>query len=328
MRICILRLSALGDIVMCLPLVRTLQKNFPDAEITWIIGETFFPLFEKVEGVNIIPIAKIRSFSDYVAAYKKLAPYRFDLLLATQASFSAHLLYTLIDAKRTIGYDSKRSKDFHGLFIDERIEFHKEHTVDGFLRFAKTIGAKQMCYDGSIPLEEESNPYDFPYFVVNPCSSKKEKDWNYENYIPVINQTKEKYGFTPILTGVKADKAICAYLEKECGALNLCGGTTLQELGTLLKHAKFLLSPDTGPAHIASALGTPVIGLFAPTSSKMTGPYFSKDFIIDKHEEVLEKYATPKELKLGWNVRIYHFDAMNLITIEDVQHAIRDLVAL
>ncbi len=326
MRICILRLSALGDIVMCLPLIRTLQKSFPHAEISWIIGETFYPLFEKVEGVHFIPLAKIRSWKDYIRAHKKLAPYQFDVLLATQASFSAHLVYTLIDAKRKIGYDRLRSKDLHPLFIDERIESHKEHTVEGFLRFAKTIGAERISYDGSIPLPETKRGYDFPYFVINPCSSKKEKDWDYSNYISIIAWVKENYQITPILVGSPADFAVCDYLEKEGGALNLCGKTSLIELAALIKDARFLLSPDTGPAHIASALGTPVVGLFAPTSSKMTGPYFSREFLVDKHAEVLSKYATPKELKLDWNIRIYHKGAMKLISIEDVQRAIHDVL--
>lgn len=327
MRICIVRLSALGDIVMCLPLIRTLQKNFPTAEITLIVGKSFYPLFEKLEGVHVIGVPKIKSVKDWLDVRKKLKAYHFDILLAVQASFSAHLIYTLIRAKRKIGYDSVRSKDFHSLFINERVPFSKEHTLEGFLGFAKKIGAKEMVLDGAVPLgDEKYEVIKTPYFVVNPCSSKLEKDWSYENYIPVISYVQEKYGLTPVLIGVSQDKEICEMIEKKCSCLNLCGKTNLKELAHLLKEAKLLLSPDSGPLHIASSFKTPLVGLFAPTSSFITGPYFSNKICVDKHAEVLEKYASKKERKKGWNVRIYHKEAMSLITVEEVQKKISGLL--
>lgn len=321
MRICLVRLSALGDIVMCLPLIRTLQKNFPEAEITWVIGKPFYPLLEKLEGVRFIVLPKVKSWGDLRRARALLKPHFFDVLLATQASFSAHIIYSCISAKRKIGYDKFRSKDFHGFFIDERIEFHPEHTVEGFLRFAKTIGAKEMVFDGSIPLIEKSK-IEKPYFVINPCSSKREKDWNYSNYAAIIRYVKEEFGMEAVLTGTTVDKSVCDQIEKGSPCINLCGKTSLQELGAILQSAKFVLSPDTGPAHIASGIGTPVIGLFAPTSPLLTGPYFSKEHLINKHPEVIARYAKSKQ---NWNVRIYHKEAMNLITIKDVQEKIRSL---
>lgn len=326
MRICILRLSALGDIVMCLPLLRTLQKSFPHAKITWMIGKPFYPLLDKIEGVEFIPISKIKSFKDWLAIKFLLKQREFDVLLACQASFSAHLIYPLIKAKRKIGYDKFRSKDFHALFIDERIPFKKEHTLEGFLSFAKALSANSISFDSQIPLagEEEkwAEQFEAPYFVINPCSSKKAKDWNYENYIPIIEFVKKKYKLNPILIGGPADQIVCSEIQRQTGAINLSGMTSLGQLTALLKNAKFLLSPDTGPAHIASAIGTPTIGLFAPTSSHITGPYFSKSAVIDKHDEALKLYGSANEKKLGWNVRIYHKEAMNLIGVHDVKEKI------
>ncbi len=324
MHICIVRLSALGDIVMCLPLIKTLQKNFPNAKISWVIGKPFHPLLQDLIGVDFIPMPKIKSVSDWLFAKKLLQNYKFDVLLATQASLSANLLYPLISAKRKIGYDSLRSKDFHGLFVNERIAFHKEHTVDGFLRFARAIGATEMCYECKIPLAQEYKSD--PYFVINPCSSKRAKDWNYENYLPIIRYVKEKYGLIPILTGGPSDHSVCEQLAKDSSCLNLAGKTSLKELASILKSAQFVVSPDTGPAHIASALGTPVIGLFAPTSSKITGPYFSSSTIIDKHDEVLKRFATAKQKALAWNVRIYDKNAMDLITVGDVIEKIDQII--
>ena len=329
MRICIVRLSSLGDIVMCLPMIRTIQKSFPAAEISWVIGDSFYPLLEKLDGINFIPLPKIKSFKEFLFAKKILKSYRFDILLAMQASFSAHLIYSLINAKRKIGYDRFRSRDFHGLFVNERIPFFKEHTVEGFVRFATTIGAREVSFDGGIPLGlkevEWAKQFQSPYFVINPCSSKREKNWSFGNYLPIIEYVINKYGLMAVVTGGSLDKAGCDQIANASGCLNLCGKTSLRELAALLKGSKFLLAPDTGPAHIASALGTPVIGLFAPTSSLLTGPYFSKDQVVDKHSEVLDRLASTKEKKLGWNVRIYHKEAMDLISIDDVIQKIETL---
>ena len=119
MRIGIVRLSALGDLVMCLPLIATLKKSFPNAEITWIIEDKFYPLFDKIDSIQFIPVSKIRSLSDWIHTKKMLKNERFDVLLCCQASMSANLLYPMIKAKRKIGYDKMRSKDFHNLFIHE-----------------------------------------------------------------------------------------------------------------------------------------------------------------------------------------------------------------
>ncbi len=312
---------------MCLPLLRTLQKSFPHAKITWIIGKPFLPLLEKIEEVEFIPISKIKTVKDWLSIKSLLKGREFDVLLACQASFSAHLIYPIIQAKRKIGYDKFRSKDFHALFINERIPFIKQHTLEGFLSFAKTLDAKFISYDSEIPISEEdkkwAEQFETPYFVVNPCSSKKAKDWNYLNYIPVIEYVKKEFGLKPILIGGPSDQSICNEICKQTEALNLAGMTSLRQLTALLKNAKFLLSPDTGPAHIASALRTPTIALFAPTSSLITGPFFSKSTLIDKHSEALNQYGSTKEKKLGWNVRVYHKEAMNLIGVEDVKEKIQ-----
>jgi heptosyltransferase I len=177
MRICLVRLSALGDVVMMIPLVRTLRKNFPDAEITWVIDRCFLEIVEHLEGVSFLPVKKIRNPIDYFKMKKLLGFYSFDLLLATQASFAAHLFYTLIQAKRKLGYDAIRGKDFHSLFVNETIEYAKEHTVDGFLRFATAMGAKEKVLDGSVPLTNADRKWvtdhlpQSGYFVINPYST-------------------------------------------------------------------------------------------------------------------------------------------------------------
>jgi len=335
MKICLVRLSALGDIVMMLPLIRTLQTNFPKAEITWVIDRHLSQIVEKLEGINFIRIKKVRSLKDFIRVKRLLSDLSFDFLLATQASMSAHLLYPLIRAKEKIGYDAKRSKDFHSLFVHRRIPFVKEHTVEGFLSFAKEIGADNLSLDGTIPLDASDRSWAKKimgrdkFYVINPCSSKAGKDWPLERFKEVALELG-KLKYRVVLTGALTDRPVCEKLAKMVGdnVVNLSGKTTLRQLAAIVEGAQFVISPDTGPAHIAASMGTSVIGLFAATRSELTGPYFSKNYLIDKHEEALRLYKNSKEPELEWNSRVYHEDAMKLIEVnevlEKVDHCIRE----
>src|SRR4051812_16568671 len=105
MKICFVRLSALGDIVMMLPFVRTLQKAYPEAELTWVISKALYPIVETLEGVRFIQVDKVRSLKDLLTTYHLFKGERFDLLLAMQSSLSANLIYPFIRAERKIGFD-------------------------------------------------------------------------------------------------------------------------------------------------------------------------------------------------------------------------------
>lgn len=318
---------------MTIPLAKALRRNFPDSQISWVIDQHFLPLLRNVEGIHFIPVKKIKSVADYLHMKKVMSQYSFDVLLATQASFSAHLFYSMIRARRKIGYDAVRSKDFHSLFVKERISFAKEHTIDGFMRFAKHLGASDLDVDVKIPLLKEDYSFiqsimkDQSYYVINPFSAKKGKDWLLEHYIEVGKWVYDKSNLPLIITGSKADQSGCDYIKSKIPGqvINLAGQTSLRELAAILGQAKFLLSPDTGPLHIASAMQIPVIGLYAASSSDATGCYFSREYTIDKHEKALEKIGS-KRKKRASNQRLYKKNVMHLIQVQDVIEKISMLI--
>ena len=322
-KICVVRLSALGDVVMMIPLIKMLRKNFPKSQITWIIEERFYPIVEKLEGIDFIRVNKINTLREFFKIRADLKKCSFDVLLATQASMSAHLFYLMLKAKRKIGYDAIRGKDLHSLFINEKIPFVKEHTVDGFLRFAKYLGVKEQTIDGKIPLD--SQDYNLAdntigtntFYVMNPFSSKRERDWVLDRYVQVATQIHAQTNFILVLTGSKADWKKCEELKNKIpgSVMNMAGKTSLRQLAAILDRAKFVISPDTGPLHIASSMNTPVIGLYSASPSETTGPYFSREYTIDKHQLALTKFCKGKNL---WNKRIYNDEVMKLITVDDV----------
>lgn len=307
---------------MMLPLIRTLQLEYPNAEITWIVGKSFAPILENLKGVTILPIDKVRSIKEYFALRSLLSKDRYDILLGCQASMSAHLIFSMIRSRRKIGYDLVRGKDFHRWFVNERVPFKREHTLDGFLGFAKHLGIERLSYDGrvslglnercaiSLQLGEE------PYCVINPCASRKERDWSRENYRRLIQYIEKEVGLRIVLTGGPKDVEFCQGLGEN--VINLAGKTSLLEMAAVIERAEFVISPDTGPIHIASGLKRPVIGLYAASDKRLSGPYFHLDLVVDRFFEALLKIEGIKNPDLVWNQRIRKVGAMELITVEDV----------
>ena len=140
---------------MLVPLVRTLQSSMPQAKITWVISRPAYDLVEGMDGVEFIVIDKPSSLTDYWRFKQQMRGRHFDVLLATQASFRANVLYACIRATRKVGYDAIRAKDGHGWFIDESIEPGHDHTLDGFLRFADVLGIREKQIRWDLPIQEQ-----------------------------------------------------------------------------------------------------------------------------------------------------------------------------
>ncbi len=322
--ICLVRLSAIGDVVLALPLVKTLQKNFPQARLTWVIAPLAYRLIEGLPGVNFIVIDKPNSFSDYRRFRKRMRSYHFDVLLAMQASLRANLLYPCIKAKRKIGFDKARAKDLHTLFIHERIAPNESHLLDGFLQFAKAIGATEPVIEWSLPLGQDNIDWakafcpQKPFLAINPFASKIERQWPLSNYVALIHAIKAQYDVDCVITGSPEDKEACEHLAKETSSLSLAGQTSLKQIAAVLSLAQVLIAPDTGPVHIAQAVKTPVIGLYAVAPSSLSGPYLTRDLVIDKYALAVERFLHKNIEAIPYATRVHHVKAMSLISVDDV----------
>lgn len=335
--IALLRLSAMGDLVMMLPLIRALQEQLPDARITWITGETFFPLIEEIPGVEFIVVKKPRSLADFIDFGKKMAKRRFDVLLATQASFRANFLYPFIRAPRKIGFDPAHARDGHRLFINESIDRDpdKRHLVDGFFAFLGPLGLSQGGEkQWDLPIDqrarewaEKCTPQGSPLLVVHPSASKPERNWSVQSYAEVINRAHQAWGVRAIITGGTSRDEIelgnqVHHLSNEA-ALSLVGKTDLKQLSALLARADAVVAPDTGVIHIASALNTPVIGLYAVAPSELAGPYNHTHLVVDRYRHAKgEGVDATHSLRIK---RIREGSPMSLITVEDVMERLKGL---
>ena len=150
--ICLLRLSALGDVTHVLPLVRTLRQAWPAVALTWVIGKGEQKLLDGLPGVEFLVYDKKSGLAGMRALRRELRGQRFDALLQMQVAARANLLSAFLPARRRIGYDRSRSKDLHGLFVNERIPDRPGiHVLDAIGSFCEPLGLKQTNVAWEMP---------------------------------------------------------------------------------------------------------------------------------------------------------------------------------
>lgn len=336
-KLALFRLSAVGDVVMMVPVIRALQRTYPGINITWITSRLAYKLLEGLSGTDFIVIDKPDSVSSYLKVREQLKPYSFDVLLAAQASLRANMIYPLIKAKRKIGFDRTRSRDAHGLFVKERIPFVREHLMDGFMRFAQALGVTDTLMKWDLPIDSEQ--WDWakqqlavkqgPWMAVNPMASKPERNWFVERYAEVIDRAHKEWKVNVVLTGGPSEeekafsRAIADKTTTDC--LVLTGNTNLKQMAALLGSVNVLLAPDTGPAHIATAMNTPVVGLYAVAPPELSGPYLSQNLVVNRYPDAVATILNEDPNTVAWGKRVHSNEAMKLIMVDDVMNKLREV---
>ncbi len=326
---CLLRLSALGDVTHVVPLVRTLQAARPDTPIHWIIDKVGHKLLDGLPGVVFHAYDKKTGMAGVKELRKQLPPGRFDALLQMQVAFRANLLSAFIPAERRIGYDRSRSKDLHGLFINERIPDRPGiHVLDAIGSFCEPLGLRQteVSWDLAVPpsaYEWAAAPWPDdgrPVLMISPCSSHVMRNWYADRYAAVANHASAR-GWQVVLCGGRSElersMADAILTQLATPALDLVGRDTLKQLPALLARANLVMTPDSGPMHIANAMGTKVLGLHAASNPHRSGPYSDRRYCVDRYDDAARKYLGKQAADLKWGTKIEFDDVMELITVED-----------
>ncbi|MDQ2069618.1 glycosyltransferase family 9 protein [Natronospira bacteriovora] len=340
--IAMLRLSAIGDVCHTVPVLRALQDRWPETAITWVIGRLEASLVGDIDGVEFISFDKKAGLGAYRALRHSLARRRFDALLHMQVALRASAASLLIPAHRRIGFDRERARDYQWLFTRERIPpAPRAHVMDGLLAFAAELDAdiSRPRWDIPVPDTDEAFarrhiPEGRPTLLISPCSSQRARnfrDWRAERYARVIEHAAREHGMATLITGgpTERERAMAAAIEEEaeCPVTSLVGETSLKQLFALIRRATAVLCPDSGPAHMGTAAGTPVIGLYASSNPDRTGPYFSRQWCVNRYPEALlaETGKTVEEVR--WGTRVRNPEVMDRIEVEDVVEKLDGVVS-
>jgi heptosyltransferase I len=336
--VCILRLSAIGDTCHVVPVLRTLQRAWPETQFTWVIGKLEARLMSLLEGVEFITVDKKAGFAALRILREQLRNRRFDVLFHMQLSLKASLVSRQIPADIKLGFDRSRARELQWLFTNARIAPRtREHVLDSFFGFPAALGVTAHDLVWNVPLPADAQAYAHrlipdsqPTLVISPCSSHRLRNWRVERYAAVADYAVQKHGMRVILSGGPSslEREVGAAIESAAHAplINQIGRDTLPQLLSLLGRARALLSPDSGPAHMATMVGTPVIGLYAATNPERSGPYLSRQWCVNAYGAAARKFRRREPEQLPWTEKIEEPGVMDLIEVDAVTAKLDELL--
>ncbi|MFG6158584.1 glycosyltransferase family 9 protein [Halomonas sp. 1390] len=331
--ICVLRLSALGDVCNLVPTVRALQRQWPEARITWIVGKGEHSLLAGLSGVEFVVYDKATGLAGMRALWRQLADTRFDVLLHMQQALRASVLSLGLKADLRVGYDKARAKDAQHWFTQRQLAPHaRAHVLESYLDFARLLGVEDLSLIWDLPVPEAAVEEargitgEAPYLLISPCANprlRNFRNWSAEGYAAVIEHAWRQHGLKTVLTGGGStqERELGERIQALCSpevVIDVIGETSLKGLLALIRDARAVIAPDSGPVHMANALGAPVVGLYATTNPDRAGPYCWRAFVVNRYPDAVRSYLHKDPETLPWGQRVRHPDAMSLIRAEDV----------
>jgi heptosyltransferase I len=308
-RVCIVMMSAVGDAVHVLPVINALKRHSPGAHITWILQPGPAALVRghrSVDEILIFDRSKgIRAFAEIRRA---LASRDFDLVINLQVYFKAGIVTQFTRARVKLGFDRARARDFNWLFTTHRIPPHEpQHVQDQYFEFLTALGVPHEPVEwdlGPYPDErawqrEFFSRFERPTASLVVATSKPQKDWLPERWAQVVDVLWHDFDLQPVLVGGRSAREIHAehaIMQSARQRPHSALGSGLRNLVGILDGSALVLSPDTGPLHMAVALDRPVVSLLGYTNPKRTGPYRKfHDLIIDAYGDEGEAYPISME---------------------------------
>ncbi len=336
--ICCLRLSSIGDCINALATIQLIQKQQPQANITWLIGKTESSLMSGIPGINLITYNKKGGLKEYLRIKNILKNQSFDCLLDMQSSLKASLLSLLVKTPKKMGFDKERAMDMQQVFTNIKVKSpDSPHVIDGFMAFAKEIGCttEKPVWDFHLTDSDYSvaNKYkiDKSTVILSPCSSKDYKNWTIVGYIEICRFAISKGLKVAICTGKsKKEKAIADMIIEGCTntidkIINLSGKTSLREMLGVIHHAGMVVSPDSAAVHMANALNVPVVGIYAHHNPARVGPCNFMKYAVSVYDtEIRKEHSDVSNLK--WRTRVRNKHAMMTITSAEVKKAMNDVI--
>ncbi len=356
MNIMIVKLSAIGDVVHTLPSLAALRKLYPQAHITWVIEEAAADLIKNHPLLDCVIISRrkgwirdlkrwrLKALGEVLHFVRELRSRRYDLVIDFHGLLKSSLIVFLTAAPRKLGYDSLQ--ELSGLFLTEKIpEAREKHAVCRYLDLVRHLArerfplpgadVKELAFPGSgtediefpLPLAEaaekraaellaENGLTAGRFIAINPVALWETKLWEDRNFALLADMLIKRYGMPVLFTGGGKREIDRIRVLMTMDAVNLAGETSLTELASLYRRSAVLVTTDTGPMHIAAAVGTTVVALFGPTDPLRTGP-FGKGHRVIRAElpcsPCLRKKCT-------------HRECMRMITPEEVLAAVGDVL--
>jgi lipopolysaccharide heptosyltransferase I len=283
-RILVVRLGAIGDVVNALVFAGLVKRARPSVEIGWVVHDLVRPLVEGHPHVDRVHVWKRGSgLRGFRALVRELRTCRYELAVDLQRILKSAIVARASGAPRVLGYDRARAKECSWLLATERIASGPphEHMVDQYRAFAEVLGCDGpaehvLPSDASAAAwaDEQVAALGAAPIVVNAGASKPQNRWPSERFAAVVAALARDARAPLVVIGGPSDRELAAPLVAAAsGVHDLVGRTSLRQLAALLARSRLLITGDTGPMHLAVAVGAPTLALFGPADPRRTGPY-------------------------------------------------------
>jgi lipopolysaccharide heptosyltransferase I len=300
--ILIIKLSSLGDIVQALPVLKVLREKYPGARIDWLVNEGMADILVENPFLHTVhrwdreswrkPRRFLTACRNAARVVRNLRRARYDLVVDLQGLFRSGLLAFLSGARRTVGFANAR--EMASMFYGEKLRLPTEgmHSVERYV-FAvagDVCGEKEFSIglsgdarrEAAFLLDRMGYDSESPLVVLVPGGRWQTKRWPPEHFAALAEALAEREGVQVGFVGSPRDTILIQRIEalSRCRTMDFSAKTTLRQLACLLKEAELVVGNDSGPMHMAAAVGTPVVGLYGPTSPERTGPYGKKHTVL------------------------------------------------
>lgn len=283
-RFLVVRLGSLGDIVHTFPAVAGLRESFPSAEIVWLTHPRWKALVETSELATEIWEVETRAYESVRDILARIRKKHFTAAIDYQGLWKSATLPFLARVPRRIGFSSHTVREFGvPLLYTDRVRCTQTHIADQNGELSQRAGARNgvASFSLSVPSLQEAFAlqllhafYVDRYVVLSPGGGWRSKCWPPERYGALCKQIHAKLGLRCILNQGPGDEDSIAAVKASSGdAAPIACNSSLHQLMVLLRNALCVVGGDTGPLHLAVALGTPVVALFGPTDPARNGPY-------------------------------------------------------
>jgi len=295
-RILIVKPSSLGDIIHSLPVLWELRRLYPGAHIGWVVKEVWRDIIADNPLLDEVIVLK-KGVGGFLSAVKNIRKAGYDTVIDLQGLFRSGLMTLLSGASEKTGFSNAR--ELAHLFYNHTVAVPPGtvHAVERYLEILKPIQNDRPHFPLYTDIDDAEWVKDFlrtnnlsharPLIAVNPSARWEKKRWPITSYAALINQLIQELKAGIIILGSKEDIPLAEKISSLVSGKPLvaAGKTSLKTLSALLERVDLLVTNDSGPMHIAAALGTPVVALFGPTNPGLTGPYGDGHIVIRKEME-------------------------------------------
>jgi ADP-heptose:LPS heptosyltransferase len=290
-RILVVLLGAIGDVVRAMPLVLRVRRGFPGAHVTWAVEPTAAPLLERHPAIDErLIFRRDRGAPAFLRFLVEVRARGFDLVLDLQRHLKSGVVSRVSGARRRIGFHRSNTKEGNWLFNNESIapQRHWSSKLRQYLAFADHLRLPQTPIEFGLSLDRDEEarvdevlaPVRGPFIAAFVGSSWNSRWWLPDRTAAVLRALREREGLAGVVLGAAGAEATFAREVEACGdgsLVNLAGKTTLRDLIGIFARARAAFGPDSGPMHIAAAVGTPVASLWGATSPLRSAPYGAED---------------------------------------------------